>query len=216
MLYVWCVGLFVLGRILNLCFEYLLVDEDLNMRKLFGFAYGKRAWMVYGSDVLLGLMVYQLSGMSGWDLAFGIVLAVLLYTTWLTDVRSKLILDVFTYPGIVLFLVYGIYFGPYVWWMHIVGGVFMCVLLGVLGYVMRGKLGGGDVKLFTALGFYLGFMDVTVLMLVSALLGLVYGGCLYVVRKRSTAYAFGPFIVIGVMLLWMSDFSMLDVMRAFR
>lgn len=186
-------------------------DERLNWRKLFGFGHGKRCWQVYASDVVIVLSVYVLSSYAGWELFFGIALAVLMYTTWLTDVREWYIYDVFTYPAIVLFLVYGIWFGPYVWWLHIAGGLTMLVMLVILSLVMRGKMGIGDIKILTALGFYFGYADIIPVLLSASLIGLVYGGVLKVLRKKSTAFPFGPFIVMGVYIVWISGFSLLTI-----
>lgn len=186
-------------------------DERLNWRKLFGFSYGKRSVWVYGSDAVIVLSMYMLSSMSGWDLVFGSLLAVLMYTTWLTDSRESYIYDVFTLPAIVLFLVYGIFFGPYVWWLHVMGGVTMLVMLVGLSIVMRGKMGIGDIKILTALGFYFGFADIIPVLLSASLIALVPALILYKIREKSLAFPFGPFIVMGVYVVWMTGFSLLYV-----
>lgn len=82
----------------------------------------------------------------------------------------------------------------------------LCVSLPMLliSMLLSGAFGGGDIKLMFACGLFLGYK----LTLISAALAFLIGGCyalILLIRKRAgkkDRLAFGPFLVIGMMLGW--------------
>ncbi|WP_051618187.1 prepilin peptidase [Desulfofundulus thermocisternus] len=77
------------------------------------------------------------------------------------------------------------------------GGILLLVAL-----LSRGGMGGGDVKLAFALGWYLGWQEILVALFLAFLLGAVVGGlwALGTGRTLKTAIPFGPFLSSGAML----------------
>lgn len=87
------------------------------------------------------------------------------------------------------------------WWSSILGAVIGFGLLFLLGYLSKGGMGGGDIKLFGVLGLFLGWQGTLITLVVASVLGLIYG--LYqLIRKvdKSRYIPFGPFIAIGAYL----------------
>lgn len=84
------------------------------------------------------------------------------------------------------------------WWSRLVGALVASVPLFVLA-LLTGGFGGGDVKLFAALGLCLGWKLTLVALFASVLGGGVYGIALLATRRagRKDAFAFGPFICAG-------------------
>jgi Flp pilus assembly protein protease CpaA len=75
------------------------------------------------------------------------------------------------------------------------------VALGLIYYIARGSLGGGDVKLFSALAFYFG-NDILLLIYVACVVGLVYG-LIKGIREKTylkTKTVFAPAIFAATVL----------------
>jgi leader peptidase (prepilin peptidase)/N-methyltransferase len=68
----------------------------------------------------------------------------------------------------------------------------------------REGMGYGDFKLMAALGAWLGWQALPLVLLLSSLVGSVVGVGYYIVRKESAPFAFGPYIAIAgiIALLW--------------
>ena len=82
------------------------------------------------------------------------------------------------------------------------GGIFL--LITVIGGLIYGKeaMGFGDVKLMAALGLLFGLSNITVITLLSFLIGAILSVLLLITKiKKSREYIpFGPFIVIGTFI----------------
>lgn len=65
-------------------------------------------------------------------------------------------------------------------------------------------MGYGDFKLMAALGAWLGWMALPLILLLSSVVGSVIGIGYLIVRRQSAPFAFGPYIAIagGIALLW--------------
>ena len=72
--------------------------------------------------------------------------------------------------------------------------------------LVRGKegMGFGDFKLMAALGAWLGWLALPLILLLSSVVGTVIGIGYLIVRRQSAPFAFGPYIAIAgfVALLW--------------
>lgn len=68
----------------------------------------------------------------------------------------------------------------------------------------REGMGYGDFKLLAALGAWLGWQALPLILLLSSLVGSVVGIGYYLVRRESAPYSFGPYIAIAgiIALLW--------------
>lgn len=131
-----------------------------------------------------------------------IVAMMLVYAT-MTDFKGLVIPD---FCNIVIFLV-GLstmfYFAismqnTSIYWLRLIGMV--CIALPLFLLCLLGKSGFGDVKLFAALGIFLGWKKLLLVLLIA-----VITGCIYAVIKKFTSdnlkwkseVPFGPFICLG-------------------
>jgi prepilin signal peptidase PulO-like enzyme (type II secretory pathway) len=104
------------------------------------------------------------------------------------------------YLGITL-LLYALIFFSWQHWLVGAGiGFLFPLVVTWIFYLVRGEvgLGGGDIKLFAVLGFYLGPMGIIHNIFLSCILGSIVGGGLLLVNriKRSEPIPFGPAIII--------------------
>lgn len=205
---------FVISRVSQYIMEYVIYKE-VSWRRMFSVGYDKGdRWVLYISDliVILGMIkVISLVDMFGIGYGVvGLVLLIVILFTWITDIREMLILDVYTYPGMALLLLGVIFIAPnYVWWVHLFGGLGIGLMLVILYTLSKGKMGLGDVKLMIGLGFYFGLFDIILVMLVASVVGLVVGLVLIKLRGESREYPFGPFIVLGVLVVWLGELTLL-------
>ncbi len=74
----------------------------------------------------------------------------------------------------------------------------------LLALFSRGGMGGGDIKLCTAMGFWLGFPAVFQALFIGALMGSVIGISLIImkIKKRKDPIPFGPFLVLGFLIIF--------------
>ncbi|HEU5151651.1 MAG TPA: prepilin peptidase [Iamia sp.] len=80
----------------------------------------------------------------------------------------------------------------------------------------RGKqaMGLGDVKLGLILGLYLAWLHPVLILfslIIASVAGAVVGGILFVVRRRSDHYPFGPWLALGCLLALLFSEPLLDV-----
>lgn len=89
-----------------------------------------------------------------------------------------------------------------IWWHRLVGSVVISLPLLIIAMITGGGIGGGDIKLFFAIGLALGFK----LTLVAGLLAIVSGGLIGAilliakVAKKGTELPLGPFIALGTVI----------------
>jgi len=136
------------------------------------------------------------------------------------DLKHQIIPDGISLPGIVL----GLVLGPLVFETGILNSILGALLGGglflLIAVVSRGGMGGGDIKLITMLGGFLGWKLILVTIFLGSVLGAVVGIALMVFRgmKRKTPIPFGPFLVVGAaitiffgadLLNWYGGFSYL-------
>jgi len=72
----------------------------------------------------------------------------------------------------------------------------------ILQTLSRGGMGGGDVKLVTVLGLWLGWPDIALAIFLGSLIGSISGVFSIVskVKKRKDPIPYGPFLVLGTLL----------------
>ena len=125
----------------------------------------------------------------------------ILLSQFMIDLEHKLLMDSLNLILALVFLVFTYKEGD--WLFSIIGGlVGFGVPLAItwLFYKLRGVvgLGGGDIKLYGALGIYLGGHGIIHNMVFSCGLGAILGGLLLAtgVIKRDQPIPFGPFIIV--------------------
>lgn len=167
--------------------------------------------MVELSTALLSLLVFVLLGPSLKMLAaLGLTWALIALT--MIDFDTQLLPDDITLPLLWAGLIINL------------SGVFVpleaAVLGAVIGYLSlwsvywlfklvtgREGMGYGDFKLLAALGAWMGWLSVPLILLMSSIVGSVIGLGYLVIRRESAPFAFGPYIAIAgfITLLWGQD-----------
>lgn len=120
---------------------------------------------------------------------------------FLIDLRHKLLPNVLNiYLAIILFSRVVMNMAYPHWLFGAMIGVFAPLSITYLFYLLKGQvgLGGGDIKLWGALGLYLGPIGIVHNMTLSCFLGALVGGGLIVAKviDRNTPVPFGPFIIV--------------------
>jgi leader peptidase (prepilin peptidase)/N-methyltransferase len=91
-------------------------------------------------------------------------------------------------------------------WLQRLIGVF-CISLPmyILVLIKEGAFGGGDIKLFAALGVFFGWKMTLLVFFISILIGGVYAGVSLASqsKKRGEHFAFGPYICMGAFAVMM-------------
>jgi leader peptidase (prepilin peptidase)/N-methyltransferase len=98
-------------------------------------------------------------------------------------------------------------FIPKISWINsLLGALLGGGLLFVLAVVSRGGMGGGDIKLMFAAGFFLGLKNTVLALFIGFLSGAVIGvGLIFLsIKNRREPIAFGPFLSLGIItaLIW--------------
>ena len=90
-------------------------------------------------------------------------------------------------------------------------GLIISFSIFILSYLFRfilhkETMGLGDIKLLFSLGLYLGFIENIMAIFLSCLFGLIYG--LY--KRKDDYFAFGPFICMGYLMMFIFGKQILD------
>jgi prepilin signal peptidase PulO-like enzyme (type II secretory pathway) len=133
------------------------------------------------------------------ELVPALILTILLVLAVLTDIREKLILDVITLPALLILLIARLFVGSEPFWFYLLGGVVGFSLLLLIAIVSKGGMGGGDIKLYAAIGVALGPWMTIMSLVLASFVGTIVGITLIIlgIAKRKEPIAFGPFIFIG-------------------
>ncbi len=162
--------------------------------ELCGGAIGVLSLLLYGTSVA-GLE----AALFGWiTLALGVI-----------DLEHQLLLDVLTYPSIVLGVAFSFVGGLTTPLESILGAVIGAAIPAAtigLYKLWRGieGMGWGDVKYLAAIGAVVGVQGCLWVLVLAAILGAAVGGVLIIARRGSmqTALPFGTFLAAAV-LLWL-------------
>ncbi len=95
----------------------------------------------------------------------------------------------------------------------ILGVIFGLVFIGLIYVFTRGRgIGLGDVKLAAAEGLLLGWPDIALSLLVAFIVGAIVGGGLMLFRRKTLqdAVPFGPFIAVGITIVFFLGYDILN------
>ena len=159
-------------------------------------------------ELLSGLLALAASLKFGFNLE-GLVyyafLAVLLVLTYI-DLDHRLLPDVITLPGIVVFFAGAVAFCSITWKESLLGilcggGLLLAVALGYSFFTGREGMGGGDIKLMAMIGAMLGVQGVIFTIFMASVTGTFVGILLMLLQRKGMQMAvpFGPFLSIGAM-----------------
>lgn len=131
---------------------------------------------------------------------------------FIVDLKHQVLPDsINLYLGL-LFLIVSLFIHPWTHWL--IGGALglgFPLLVSWIFYLLKGQigLGGGDIKLYGALGIYLGAVGVMQTIFLSCFLGALVGVVLIATKmiKREHPIPFGPFIlVVASVQIFATDF----------
>jgi len=153
-------------------------------------------------EVVVGLLFAGVAGRFGLSVEAGrfAAFALALVVVFFTDLEMGLIPNAVTYPGIGIGLVFAALSGTFVSAFVSAAGVGALFLL--IAILSRGGMGGGDIKLATMIGAFLGAPGVIVAMFLAVALGALAGGVLMALRLRTRKHTipFGPALAVGAMI----------------
>ncbi|MFS0554921.1 prepilin peptidase [Brevibacillus sp. 179-C9.3 HS] len=131
------------------------------------------------------------------------VMAVAMYT----DLRSRLIYDWLTLPGIVYFLVLHAYLHPEKWLTYAMGVIVLGGISLIMAVISNGQMGGGDIKLLALVGAAVGWQAGLVVLVLTYLLAGVSVLPMWVVAKMTGRMKLGreiplaPFVAGGTSIM---------------
>lgn len=149
-------------------------------------------------------LVYLSVGLSS-ELLVGWLLCALLVVAVLTDLQEKLILDVVTIPCLFLFILLRLFIGDESFFFYMLGGFVGFLLLAAIAWLSRGGMGGGDIKIFAAIGVALGPSLTLMSFMIASFLGAIIGVLLLVfgLVERKQPIPFAPFIAAGTLIAYL-------------
>ena len=160
--------------------------------------------------------VYKNVGLS-FELIPALLLTVLLVISVLTDIREQLILDIVTFPMLGLLIISRLFIGTESFWYYLLGGAVGFLLLLFLAIVSKGGMGGGDIKLYAAIGVTLGPLLTVISLILASFVGAIVGIFLLMTGKvkKGQPIAFGPSIFVGTLIAYVYGIDILEWYLAF-
>ena len=155
--------------------------------------------------------VYKNVGLS-LELIPTLLLTILLVISVLTDIREQLILDIVTLPMLGLLIIARLFIGTEPFWYYLLGGAVGFLLLLFLAIVSKGGMGGGDIKLYAAIGVALGPLLAVISLVLTSFVGAIVGIFLLMTGKvkKGQPIAFGPSIFVGTLIAYVYGIDILE------
>ena len=156
-------------------------------------------------EILTGLLyavTYWRIGLV-WALIPHIILITILITITFIDLDHQMIPNTINLFALVVFLGSNLTLGYIDWRDAIIGGLVGGGFLFLLVLFSRGAaMGMGDVKLMAVLGLFLGWRSILLTLLLSFILGGLFGVLLLLLKRkgRKDAIPFGPWIALAVIV----------------
>jgi leader peptidase (prepilin peptidase) / N-methyltransferase len=155
-------------------------------------------------ELITGLLFIASPLLVGWniELMIALTLVSLFMIIFVSDLVYMLIPDRILLFFLGIFLVERIIYPLDPWYDSIIGGIVGFGLLLLIAFVSKGGMGGGDIKLFGALGFALGLKTVLLAFFLSTLVGTLHGMLRIILGKHSKRepVPFGPSIMVGTLV----------------
>lgn len=150
-----------------------------------------------GSFVLLYATVgFQIETLPAW------ILVSLLIIVTISDLTFTLIPNKILFIFFLIFIVIRLIIPLHPWWDSLLGASVSFSILYLVAVISNGGMGGGDIKLFTLIGFVVGLKVFLLAFLLATFIGSFFGVIGMVFRKlnRKSEIPFAPAIAIGTIL----------------
>lgn len=166
------------------------------------------------TELLTGVLFAFAYWKIGWEpeLAVALLFISLLVIINVSDMTYMLIPDkilLFFTP----FLIIARIFAPLdPWWDSVLGAVIGFGLLLLIAVISKGGMGGGDIKLFFAIGLVLGTMNTLLTLFLASVIGMIVGLIVLKVRGqgRKTPLPFGPSIALAAIIVYFYGTQLVD------
>lgn len=130
---------------------------------------------------------------------FCLVISLMMALT-VADIEYRLVPDTIILFTAIVIVPYGIYNYNYDFMNHIIAGVGGFLFFLIMAMASKGGMGGGDIKLIGVLGLALGFEKIIIIILVSSIIGVLYGLIVKMITKEKAPLPFVPFMAIGTVI----------------
>lgn len=173
--------------------------------------YCRRAisWQYPLVEALTGALSLFLYSRYGWSFQYLFTLAfgATLVTISFIDLNHQIIPDILSLPGILAGWAVSFFFPNGFWFDSLIGsaaggGALLLVAFIYEHLTGREGIGGGDIKLLTMIGAWMGWRALPLILLMSSLTGAVIGAVFLLLAGKGyrTRIPFGPFLSLGAML----------------
>jgi leader peptidase (prepilin peptidase) / N-methyltransferase len=165
-------------------------------------------------ELLTGVLFAGAFFLIGWD--FELVIALTLISLFMiitvSDLAYMIIPDKVLIVFAVIFAALRVYHPLNPWWDSFVGAAAGFVLLLLIAFASKGGMGGGDIKLFTLIGFAVGFKTMLLAFFFSTFFGAFFGiiGLITGMVERKQPIPFGPFIALGTLVAYFFGEQIID------
>ncbi len=164
------------------------------------------AWVWVAAGCVMGAGVWWRFGWSAQAAEFGVLFLLLLLAAW-ADLRWRILPNELVLLGLANWVFFLFLSGEAssAFMAGMVDMLGLCVPLAVAGFISRGGIGSGDIKLFCLLACYFGFYAGVNLVALACLLGLVFSFALRTLKKvQGRTFALGPAIVLAAWLVMLA------------
>lgn len=121
-----------------------------------------------------------------------IILAVAFYS----DIKGRIISNKLNLIALILGIVIWIIQGADLYYFISLLLSFTALLL--ISFITNGGIGGGDIKLLSVIGLYIGILDWLILFILALVSALIFIGTVYVTKNKLIKnIVFAPYILIG-------------------
>lgn len=155
------------------------------------------------ATALLFLYAYLSFGLTA-EFFIGILFISLLLIITVSDLAYMIIPDKILLFFAALFIIGRVFWPLSPWWDSLLGAAVGFFLLLLIAILSKGGMGGGDIKLFTVIGFVIGTKAVLLTFFLSCAFGAFIGLFLlfFGIVKRGKPMPFGPFIAVAAISVY--------------
>ncbi|MGM9931443.1 prepilin peptidase [Pradoshia sp.] len=176
---------------------------------------GKRISPLYPIiELMTGLLFAAAPLLLGWSMELIIAWALisLMVIIFVSDIMYMLIPNKILLFFTIVFLLLRIFIPLDPWWDPLAGGLAGFMIPFFIAVISKGGMGGGDIKLFSLVGFAIGLKGVLLSFIFATLLGAIFGvaGLIAGLVKRGEPMPFGPFIAAGTISAYFFGQDVLD------
>ncbi|MFH1727003.1 MAG: prepilin peptidase [Pseudomonadota bacterium] len=155
----------------------------------------------------LAMLVFHFYGYTYSTPIYFAFIAALIIVTFI-DIDHRIIPDSISIGGTIFGIILAFFFNHITFLESFIGASFGFIFLALIafGYLFitgREGMGGGDIKLIAMIGAFLGIKGVLYVILISSVLGVIYGLSIMLIKKEGMKYQmpYGPFLAIGALII---------------